>query len=137
LNIVIHALSDKYYYNAVVTPAISINDDFQINSPNTVKVVFDNNFKAMYFSRLPIPYVRTKTDIVPSYYKHLGIYGFTSATLKAIKKLNHSKYADVEMLEQLKWLENGVKIQLVGTEYDSDGIDTPEDLEKAIKKYNL
>lgn len=111
----------------------------EILDPNTVKVVTDKNGYALYFSRHPIPYMRGyKKELwynVQTYYKHIGIYGYSVATLTAITKLKPSSLELAESLEQLRWLENGLSIKVAETEYASYGVDTPEDLIKVEKMY--
>jgi len=94
-----------------------------------VKVVVDNTFKAIYFSRLPIPYNRDKSTEI-TYYKHIGIYTYTPAALNAICSLSPSMLEKAESLEQLRWLENGYSIQTKVTKYKNTGVDSPADIEK-------
>jgi 3-deoxy-manno-octulosonate cytidylyltransferase (CMP-KDO synthetase) len=103
-------------------------------NPNVVKVVFDKNYRALYFSRHPLPYLRgeepsawlTKTD----YFKHIGIYGYRTNILDKITRLPVSKLEKAESLEQLRWLENGFPVFIKETDYESISIDTPGDLLK-------
>ncbi|MCF8379761.1 MAG: 3-deoxy-manno-octulosonate cytidylyltransferase [Bacteroidales bacterium] len=110
------------------------NDIFDINKP---KVVFDNTNRALMFSRSPIPYVmkRKKEEWLLShrFYRHIGIYAYRREVLQKITALQPGKLENAESLEQLRWLENGFNIRVMETEYDSLGIDTPEDLQKALK----
>jgi len=103
-------------------------------NPNVVKVVFDRNYKALYFSRHPIPYLRgTKPGEWLSgtnYYKHIGIYGYRTGILNSITQLPVSLLEKAESLEQLRWLENGYPIHVKETDYESIAIDTPGDLLK-------
>lgn len=103
------------------------NDD--ISNPNFVKVVTDAFGKALYFSRSVIPFNRGNTDI--SYYRHIGMYAFLPHVLAEITQLPESVLEKTEMLEQLRWLENGYTIQTIETDYHSPAIDTPEDLIRA------
>ncbi len=105
-----------------------INADIQ--NPNVVKVVCDENYYALYFSRSPIPYARASKVV---YYKHIGVYAFRREMLFEFVKLPESKLEKIEKLEQLRLLENGYKIKMVLTSYKGIGIDTPQDLEKAEK----
>ena len=111
---------------------ITHQDD--LTNPNVVKVVFDRNYKALYFSRHPIPYFRgsDSTDWLneTDYYKHIGIYGYRSGILKSITQLPASPLEKAESLEQLRWLENGYSIHVKETDYESIAIDTPADLLK-------
>lgn len=114
--------------NAVVTAKTQIKDEQDVANPNVVKVVTGNNNNALYFSRSPIPYNRAQKDV--TYYKHLGIYAYPKAVLNEFVKLPQSKLEELEMLEQLRLLENGYTIKVVETTYDAVGVDTPEDIEK-------
>jgi 3-deoxy-manno-octulosonate cytidylyltransferase (CMP-KDO synthetase) len=102
--------------------------------PNTVKVAFDKMGRALYFSRSPIPFVKNADHgdwlANATFFKHIGIYGFTKETLLAISKLPVSSLENAESLEQLRWLENGFPIGVQVTEKETIGIDTPSDLEK-------
>lgn len=116
----------------IATLAKKIIDADEIQSPNVVKVVTAQNGKALYFSRFAIPYNRQGLENV-SYYKHIGMYAFKAAVLQELIQLPVSELENAESLEQLRWLEAGYNIGVEYTEYESFGIDTPEDLEKAIK----
>lgn len=98
-----------------------------IENPNVVKVVCDENNNALNFSRIPSP----EPQIIN--YKHIGVYAFRRKTLFEFVKLPESKLEKIEKLEQLRLLENGYKIKMVLTFYKGFGIDTPQDLEKAEK----
>ena len=125
----------------VSTLAKKIEDLKELKSPSVTKVVFDYNNYALYFSRSPIPYVReaktnieriTKGDI----YKHIGLYVYRKEALERFSKLEPTDLEKIEKLEQLRMLENGFKIKIVVTEYESIAVDTQEDLERARKYYN-
>ena len=103
----------------------SIEKKEDIESSNNVKVVFDEDYNAIYFSRNTIPY---GTDYV---YKHMGVYGFRKEVLKKIKKLTKTNLEDYESLEQLRWINNGIKIKMEITKNNTIGIDTKDDLETA------
>jgi len=96
--------------------------------PSKVKVVFDNHYNALYFSRAPIPVPREggSTD----YYLHVGIYAYTPATLREVVALPPGRLENLEKLEQLRALENGIPIRVAVTGYRSFGVDTPEDAER-------
>ncbi|MBX9974044.1 3-deoxy-manno-octulosonate cytidylyltransferase [Cytobacillus firmus] len=117
--------------NSVITAKTLILDKQDIDNPNVVKVVTDLNDNALYFSRSPIPYNRSGTDL--SYYKHLGIYCYPAHLLKKFVNLPLSTYEKNEMLEQLRLLENGINIKVVETNYDSIGVDTKEDIKRVEK----
>jgi 3-deoxy-manno-octulosonate cytidylyltransferase (CMP-KDO synthetase) len=125
----------------VSTLAKKIEDLKELKSPSVTKVVFDYNNYALYFSRSPIPYVReaktnieriTKGDI----YKHIGLYVYRKEALERFSKLEPTDLEKTEKLEQLRMLENGFKIKIVVTEFESIAVDTQEDLERARKYYN-
>ncbi|MBI3940128.1 MAG: 3-deoxy-manno-octulosonate cytidylyltransferase, partial [Acidobacteria bacterium] len=97
-------------------------------NPAVVKVVCDGKGRALYFSRLPIPFYREGTG--SHYFKHLGIYGYTRQFLQDLKSMRASWLEEAEKLEQLRFLENGVSIQMVEVQHDSVGVDTAEDLER-------
>jgi 3-deoxy-manno-octulosonate cytidylyltransferase (CMP-KDO synthetase) len=109
-----------------------INDENLIADPNTVKVVVDKNFNALMFSRSVIPFQRDKTLNV-IYYKHIGIYAYRKNALMNFTKWEAAPLEVSEKLEQLRYLENGVKIKMVLTNESPVSIDTPEDLERAKK----
>ncbi len=109
-----------------------IKDVKEILDPNIVKAVLDRNGYALYFSRSPIPYIREKGES-SEFYKHIGMYAYTKDFLFTYTNLPASKLENAEKLEQLRALEYGFKIKTVETEFDTIGIDTPEDLEKARK----
>lgn len=94
-----------------------------------VKVVTDQSGKAMYFSRSLIPYQRSAN---PRYFKHIGLYAFTRQALKKIKVCKKTPLEEAEVLEQLRWMEHGLNIEVYETKFDVIGIDTRKDLEKAI-----
>jgi 3-deoxy-manno-octulosonate cytidylyltransferase (CMP-KDO synthetase) len=106
----------------------------EINDPNVVKVVIDKNNFALYFSRLPIPFIRDGQNQEMVYYKHLGLYGYTKDFLFTYKNLPQSKLEKLEKLEQLRILENGYRIKVVETKFETYGVDTPQDLLK-VRKY--
>lgn len=112
----------------IVTPIAKIKDVKEINNPNVVKVVFDKNYFAIYFSRSAIPYNRSGNAI---YYKHIGIYGYKRDSLFNFVNLPTSKLEEIEKLEQLRAIENGLKIRCILVDYSGISIDTMEDLEKA------
>ncbi|GAA0531583.1 3-deoxy-manno-octulosonate cytidylyltransferase [Chitinophaga japonensis] len=103
-----------------------------IEDPNYVKVAVDRQFNALFFSRAVIPYPRNKeADSV--YYEHIGIYAFRRETLLQFTQLPVSPLEEAEKIECLRYLENGIPMKMVVTEYMGVEIDTPEDLERAAK----
>ncbi len=116
----------------------------ELNNPNTPKVILNTNSQAIYFSRTAIPYLRENKNNnwleAHPYYKHIGIYGYQSATLAMITQLPVSSLEKAEDLEQLRWIENGYQIQAAITDKESQAIDTPADVEKVLRYmalYNL
>jgi 3-deoxy-manno-octulosonate cytidylyltransferase (CMP-KDO synthetase) len=126
------AISEPDVVVASVMQKLGMDED--INNPNFVKVVCDKNNNALYFSRSPIPYKRNLQSSLPIY-KHVGVYAFKKNTLLEFTKWPMGVLEQTEMLEQLRYLENGVSIKMVETTTSSIGIDTPEDLEKAKLYY--
>lgn len=107
-----------------------IEDPGELASPNVVKVVTDHYGRAVYFSRCPIPYARAGDGEIPIRYKHIGLYVYRREFLLGYSDLPVGPLEQAERLEQLRALENGFAIQVAETEYDSIGVDTPEDLER-------
>lgn len=105
-----------------------ITDIEQIQDPNCVKCVFDNDFNALYFSRCPIPYERNKGEA--NYYAHIGIYGYKRESLIKMTSLEQSDLEKAESLEQLRALKNGMKIKVAITKLNPIGIDTQRDLNR-------
>jgi len=102
----------------------------QVIDPNVVKVVVDKNNFALYFSRASIPYLSPNAEIDQvTYYKHIGLYGYTKDFLFIYKNLPVSNLEKTEKLEQLRVLAEGFKIKVIETKFDTVGVDTPEDLE--------
>jgi 3-deoxy-manno-octulosonate cytidylyltransferase (CMP-KDO synthetase) len=97
------------------------------SDPNAVKVVTDLAGMALYFSRSPIPYHRGQEG-TPQYYKHLGFYAYTAGALQRFRTLVRTPLEQAERLEQLRFLENGMRIAVMETDQDSIGVDTEEDL---------
>jgi len=106
-----------------------------IFNPNQPKVIVDTNGNAIYFSRAAIPFIRDyelkEWSYRHTFYKHLGLYAYRTDALAEITSLPRSPLEMAESLEQNRWIENGFRIKTSVTEWESIGIDTPEDLEKA------
>jgi 3-deoxy-manno-octulosonate cytidylyltransferase (CMP-KDO synthetase) len=111
---------------------VEITSKEDIENPNNVKVVIDQNNFALYFSRSVIPYPR-ETNVGVRYMKHIGIYAFRKQSLLDFYRLPMKSLEASEKLEQLRYLEYGKRIKMVETTHVGIGIDTPEDLEKARK----
>ncbi len=105
-----------------------LTDEEEINNPNLVKCVVDNNGYALYFSRSKIPYERNKN--VATFYGHLGIYGYKRDALMKMTSLPQTPLEKTESLEQLRAIESGMKIKTSVVDFVPVGIDTAEDLEK-------
>jgi len=108
----------------------------QLFNPNIVKVVISNQGEALYFSRSTIPHLRTipETEWLQkhTFYKHIGMYAYRTDILEKLTNLSISSLEKAESLEQLRWLENGFTIKVAETHTETIGIDTPDDLQKAI-----
>ena len=103
---------------------------------NTPKVIFNKNLEAIYFSRQVIPYLK---NVPPdeflnqyTFYKHIGIYGYKTSTLGIISNITTANLEKADMLEQLRWIENGYKIKVAITTHDSLAIDSPDDVAKVL-----
>lgn len=118
---------------AVVTPIVKFQNYEEVENPNVVKVVFNKEKQALYFSRSIIPYLRDKgvDDYLIKYgWKHLGLYGFNKKAINFIKQCEISDLEVGESLEQLSWLYQGIKIYCVEVEKDVASVDTYQDLQK-------
>ena len=124
--------NEKVYF---VSAMSLINSFDEVANPNVVKVICDINNYAIYFSRSQIPFIRDN-DFQVDFFKHIGIYGFKKDFLIKYSKLPQTNLELSEKLEQLRAIENGYKIKMVKTDYNSFGIDTLEDFEN-FKKYIL
>jgi len=152
---VVNILDDKKADVGTLVRRIDKADD--IFNPNVVKAVFDRDGYALYFSRAPIPfyrdemkriYVRDYSGEIESsgphnlqistadlrYYKHIGIYSYRRDVLLRLTETKRSFLEEAEKLEQLRFLENGYRIKVKETKYETLGVDTPEDLEK-VKRW--
>ena len=117
----------------MTTLAFKIQDKREITDPKDVKVTFDKNKFAMYFSRAQIPFPRDK-DTNAEFYKHLGFYAYKKKFLDKLVNLPTGTCEHIEKLEQLRVLEFGYKIKVVITQYDSPEIDLPEDIKRIEAK---
>ena len=107
-----------------------IEDPREITDPNVVKVITDLAGDAIYFSRLPIPYHRDASPSRGVHFKHIGLYLYQREFLLGYSALPMGPLEQAEKLEQLRALENGYKIRVIETDYESLGVDTPQDLER-------
>lgn len=119
---------------SIATVMKAIEEPEVINDPNVVKVVIDKDNFAIYFSRAAIPFQAKNSAIkLPVYFKHIGLYGYTKDFLFTYKNLPVSYLERVECLEQLRVLEEGYKVKVIETKYDTIGVDTPQDIAKVIE----
>ena len=123
---------------ATLVKPFRVEDGFDaLSNANSPKVVINKQMQALYFSRSIIPYYRGKLHAEwlenHTYYKHIGLYAYKADVLKEITSLPQSFLEIAESLEQLRWLENGYIIKVGITHEETIGIDTPEDMEKALK----
>lgn len=107
----------------------------ELSNPNSPKVVLGDDNRALYFSRSVIPYLR---GVEPSewltrhtYYKHIGLYAYRTDVLQRITAMPQSSLEMAESLEQLRWLQAGIRIRVATTDTETIGIDTPNDLKRA------
>ncbi len=134
-------LSEGFKTNAPILTLIKQIEDVEtLFSVNTPKVVINQRGEALYFSRQTIPYVRGIASeqwlAKHRYFKHIGLYAYRADVLLEISQLKPSPLELAESLEQLRWLENGYTIQTIETQYETVGIDTPQDIEN-VKKLGL
>ncbi len=117
-----------------------INTTDELFNTNTPKVVINHHKEALYFSRTTIPFQRKAEQKNwlnhHTYYKHIGIYGYRNHILQEITRLPISALEQTETLEQLRWLENGYRIQTAETTMDTHAVDIPEDVEKVTKAFS-
>ena len=132
---VIDAVAGALARQEMSTAATRIKHEAELDNPNVVKVVVNTGGQALYFSRRTIPYLReaasgsTREQLAAfPFLKHLGIYGFRRETLLRLVKYPVSALEAAEKLEQLRALENGIGIAVVTVDYDSIGVDLPEDV---------
>lgn len=121
---------------SIATLVKKVVSEDELFNENTPKVIINKQLEAVYFSRSTIPFLRgiKHENWLRShtFYKHIGIYAFRNRTLSEIIQLPVSTLEKAESLEQLRWIENGYKIQVAITELESQAIDTPEDLQKIL-----
>ena len=134
IDLVIRRLQDPTVTLATLVKKLEHQED--VENSNIVKVVFNEQQEALYFSRSPIPFIRgiplKKWLEKAAFYQHIGIYGYKRAILLEIAQLPKGRLELLESLEQLRWLEYQYTISVTITDKTTFGIDTPKDLEKAI-----
>lgn len=128
LDNVVKPFSDDSGFD-MTTLALKIVHKEEIANPKHVKVTFDRNGIALYFSRSPIPFGRDRSAENDTY-KHLGVYAYTRQYLDIFRNLPEGRLEQLEKLEQLRALENGHKIKVILTDFDSPEVDIPEDIGK-------
>jgi 3-deoxy-manno-octulosonate cytidylyltransferase (CMP-KDO synthetase) len=134
---VIDAVAGALKGDEMSTAATQIKDVAEYESPNVVKVVVNAAGRALYFSRRTIPYLREAASRSANeqlaafpFLKHLGIYGYRRETLLRLVQFPVSPLENAEKLEQLRALDNGIQIAVVKVNYDSVGVDVPEDVKR-------
>lgn len=134
IDLLCSCFSDPEVQLATLVKAIYTAEE--LFNPNLPKVVLNLQQQAVYFSRHPVPFIRNAetaawTD-AHQFYKHIGIYGYTNQALRQVAALKPSSLELAESLEQLRWVENGYRIQTRITDIETIAIDTPEDLERLL-----
>ncbi len=124
----LHVFSDEKIQVASLMQVL--HEERFIADPNYVKVAVDKNMNSLMFSRSPIPYHRDKT-LSPVYYEHIGVYAFRKQALLNFTAWEMTPLEAAEKIECLRYLENGIPLKMIVTEYMGVEIDTPEDLERA------
>ena len=119
---------------ATIVKKIEVQEE--ISNPDVVKVVFDKDGFALYFSRSPIPYKSEGKQIV-NHYKHIGLYAYSKDFLFKFSNFAVSDLEKAEKLEQLRALENGCRIKVIETDYETISVDTREDLERVKKRLRI
>ena len=122
----------------LATQMIPVTNYEELFDRGEVKIVLNTNAEALYFSRMVIPFIKgvdeTEWHKHNTYYRHVGLYAYRRDVLEKITKLPVSSLERAESLEQLRWLEHGFKIKCVPTRFESHCIDTPEDIEKVLRR---
>jgi 3-deoxy-manno-octulosonate cytidylyltransferase (CMP-KDO synthetase) len=111
-----------------------ISDPAELHNPNVTKVVVDREGYALYFSRAAVPYTRADRPAAPAW-RHVGLYVYRRECLLRLARLAPTPLEQSEALEQLRALEHGIRIKAIETQYDSVGVDTPDDLERVRRVF--
>lgn len=119
----------------IATLNASLHEDLEINNPDNVKLVKALDNRVLYFSRLPIPFNKSQNHDI-NYQKHIGVYLFHKSAIAQIKQMEASQLELAESLEQLRWMEHGLKINSYDCDYDSVSIDSPGDLGRYLASIN-
>lgn len=124
----------------LATQMIPVSSQDELFDRGEVKIVLNTQLEALYFSRMPIPFLKGVAEqewhLHHPYFRHVGLYAYRRDILEKITQLPVSSLEKAESLEQLRWLENGFRIRCVPTQWESHCIDTPEDLEKVVALYS-
>lgn len=122
----------------LATQMIKVADHELLFNPSEVKIVLNEMMEAIYFSRLPIPYLKgwpeKEWHLHHTYYRHAGMYAYRADVLEKITKLPVSSLETAESLEQLRWVEHGYRIKCILTAHESHCVDTPGDLDAISKR---
>ncbi len=122
----------------LATQMIPVSNYEELFDKGEVKIVLNNKMEALYFSRMVIPFIKGVDEKEwhkhHTYYRHVGMYAYRRDVLEKITRLSVSSLEKAESLEQLRWLENGFRIKCVITHFESHCIDTPEDVEKVLRR---
>lgn len=123
----------------IATQMIPVANHEELFDRGEVKIVLNTHMEALYFSRMVIPFIKgideKEWHLHHPYFRHVGMYAYRADILEKLTALSVSSLEKAESLEQLRWLENGHKIKCVPTTYDSHCVDSPEDIEKVIKRF--
>lgn len=123
----------------IATQMIPVANHEELFDRGEVKIVLNTQMEALYFSRMVIPFIKgideKEWHLHHPYFRHVGMYAYRADILEKLTALSVSSLEKAESLEQLRWLENGYKIKCVPTTYDSHCVDSPEDIEKVIKRF--
>ena len=125
----------------LATQMIAVKTHEELFDMGEVKIVLNDNMEALYFSRIVIPFIKGIAEqewhMHYNYYRHVGMYAYRRDVLEQITRLPVSTLERAESLEQLRWLQHGFKIKCVVTHFDSHCIDTPEDIEKVMRRMGV
>ena len=129
IDIIVEALEQTLEVPMATLASVSHSVE-AFSDPNVVKVVVNSRMQALYFSRAPIPCRRDATDLPHEFLRHLGFYAYRQAFLQQFTRLPAGGLEQTEQLEQLRALEHGHPIQVALSPFETQGVDTPEDLQK-------
>lgn len=123
----------------LATQMIAVKSQAELFDKGEVKIVLNDRDEALYFSRMPIPYLKGVEEkewhLRHTYYRHVGMYAYRRDILEKITRLPVSALEQAESLEQLRWLQHGFSIKCVRTSFESHCIDTPDDIERVLRIY--